>query len=69
MRQFVIEAAVTSSLGGIIGILVGCVATTVVGAAVGVYATPPCRLLSYPSAYPLESDCCSDTCLPAGRLT
>ena len=40
MRQFVIEAAVTSSLGGIIGILVGCVATTVVGAAVGVSATP-----------------------------
>ena len=33
MRQFVIEAAVTSSLGGLIGILIGCVATTAVGAA------------------------------------
>ena len=40
MRQFVIEAAVTSSMGGVIGILVGCVATTVAGAAVGVSATP-----------------------------
>ena len=40
MRQFVIEAAVTSSLGGLIGILIGCVATTAVGAAVGINATP-----------------------------
>lgn len=40
MQQFVIEAAVTSSLGGVIGILIGCVATTVVGAAVGISATP-----------------------------
>ena len=40
MRQFVIEASVTSSLGGLIGILIGCVATTAVGAAVGINATP-----------------------------
>ena len=40
MRQFVIEAAVTSSLGGLIGILIGCVATPAVGAAVGINATP-----------------------------
>ena len=40
MQQFVMEAAVTSSLGGVIGILIGCVATTVVGAAVGISATP-----------------------------
>ncbi len=40
MQQFVIEAAVTSSLGGVIGILIGCVATTVVGTAVGISATP-----------------------------
>lgn len=40
MRQFVIEAAVTSSLGGVIGILIGCVATTLVGTAVGISATP-----------------------------
>ena len=33
MQQFVIEAAVTSSLGGVIGILIGCGATAVVGAA------------------------------------
>ena len=40
MRQFVIEAAVTSSLGGLIGIVIGCVATTAVGAAVGINAMP-----------------------------
>lgn len=40
MRQFVIEAAVTSSLGGIIGIITGCIATAVVGKAVGVSAVP-----------------------------
>ncbi len=40
MRQFVIEAAVTSSLGGVVGILIGCVATTLVGTAVGISATP-----------------------------
>ena len=40
MQQFVIEAAVTSSLGGVIGILIGCIATTVVGAAIGISATP-----------------------------
>ena len=34
MQQFVIEAAVTSSLGGVIGILIGCGATAVVGAAI-----------------------------------
>ena len=40
MQQFVMEAAVTSSLGGIIGILVGAVATTMVGSAMGIPATP-----------------------------
>lgn len=40
MQQFVIEAAVTSSLGGVIGIAIGCLATTVVGTAVGISATP-----------------------------
>ncbi len=40
MQQFVIEAAVTSSLGGVVGILVGSVATTIVGAAMGIAATP-----------------------------
>lgn len=40
MRQFVIEAAVTSSLGGMIGIIIGCIATAVVGKAVGVSAVP-----------------------------
>lgn len=40
MRQFVIEAAVTSSLGGVIGILIGCVATAAVGTAIGISATP-----------------------------
>ncbi|MCC8024125.1 MAG: ABC transporter permease [Clostridium sp.] len=40
MQQFVIEAAVTSSLGGVIGIVIGCIATTVVGTAVGISAAP-----------------------------
>lgn len=40
MQQFVIEAAVTSSLGGVIGIVVGSLATTVIGSAMGMNATP-----------------------------
>lgn len=40
MRQFIIEAAVTSTLGGIIGIIVGCSAAPFVGKAVGISATP-----------------------------
>lgn len=40
MQQFVMEAAVTSSLGGVIGIIIGCIATSVVGAAVGISASP-----------------------------
>ncbi|MBT9779320.1 FtsX-like permease family protein [Clostridium sp. MCC353] len=40
MQQFVIEAAVTSSIGGLIGIVLGSVATTTVGAAAGLNAAP-----------------------------
>ena len=40
MQQFVIEAAVTSALGGVIGIILGAVATTVVGGLIGIDATP-----------------------------
>lgn len=40
MQQFVIEAAVTSSLGGVVGILLGSVATSAVGAVAGLNATP-----------------------------
>ena len=40
MLVSVTEAAVTSSLGGVIGILIGCGATAVVGAAIGISATP-----------------------------
>lgn len=40
MQQFVIEAALTSSLGGLIGILLGSVATSAVGAVAGLNATP-----------------------------
>lgn len=40
MQQFVIEAAVTSSLGGVIGIAIGCAATALVGSAIGISATP-----------------------------
>lgn len=41
MQQFVIEAAVTSSLGGVIGILLGSIATSTIGALAGLTATPP----------------------------
>lgn len=40
MQQFVIEAAVTSSLGGVIGILLGSIATSAVGAVAGLSASP-----------------------------
>ncbi len=40
MEQFVIEAAVTSSIGGIMGILLGAAATRLVGAAMGITANP-----------------------------
>lgn len=40
MQQFVIEAAVTSSIGGIIGIVLGAAATGAIGTAMGIDATP-----------------------------
>lgn len=40
MQQFVIEAAMTSSIGGIIGILLGCVTTSAVGAIASLQAAP-----------------------------
>lgn len=40
LQQFVIEAAVQSALGGIIGILLGSVTTTAVGGLAGLNATP-----------------------------
>ena len=40
MQQFVIEAAVTSSIGGIIGIIFGAIVTSSVGAAMDIDASP-----------------------------
>lgn len=40
MTQFVIEAAVTSTLGGIVGIVVGSVFSTIIGQMIGVNCTP-----------------------------
>lgn len=40
MQQFVIEAAVTSSIGGLIGIVFGGAATTLIGNMVGISASP-----------------------------
>jgi len=40
LQQFVIEAAVQSALGGIIGIILGSIATTAVGGIAGLNATP-----------------------------
>ncbi len=39
LTQFVIEAAVTSSLGGLIGIVIGCIATKVAGKVMGISAS------------------------------
>ena len=40
LQQFVIEAAVQSAMGGIIGIIIGSIATTTVGKLAGLNATP-----------------------------
>ena len=40
MQQFVIEAAVTSSIGGIIGILLGAGVTEIAGGIIGINASP-----------------------------
>ena len=40
MLQFVIEALVTSSIGGIIGIMIGALASTGIGALIGIDAPP-----------------------------
>lgn len=40
LQQFVMEAAVTSSIGGILGILLGSIATSAVGAVAGLNAVP-----------------------------
>lgn len=43
MQQFVIEAAVTSSMGGVVGIMLGSVATSAVGAVAGLTPHQPRR--------------------------
>lgn len=40
MQQFVIEAALTSTIGGVIGIILGCILTTVIGNLMGMNAVP-----------------------------
>ena len=40
MQQFVTEAAVTSSIGGVIGIILGCVLTGAIGTLMGMTAVP-----------------------------
>lgn len=40
LQQFVIEAGVTSSLGGVIGIVIGCILTTVASGLIGFDASP-----------------------------
>ena len=40
LMQFVIEAAVTSSMGGIIGIIIGCIGTTMAGKIMSIDAQP-----------------------------
>ena len=40
MQQFVIEAAVTSSIGGVIGIVIGSMASIALGRALGIEAPP-----------------------------
>jgi putative ABC transport system permease protein len=45
MWQFVIEAAVISTVGGIIGILIGCIATSTLANAFGISASPPVSIM------------------------
>lgn len=52
LQQFVIEAAVTSSLGSVAGILIGCAATKVVGTMIDL-----CHSHTVGSAYLLWSVC------------
>ena len=40
LQQFIIEAGVQSSLGGVIGIIFGCVVTSVIGGLIGLDASP-----------------------------
>lgn len=40
LQQFVIEAGMTSSMGGIVGIILGCLVTNVVGSLIGLDASP-----------------------------
>ena len=40
LQQFVIEAGVTSSLGGIAGIVIGCILTPLTGNLIGFESTP-----------------------------
>lgn len=40
LQQFVIEAAVTSAIGGILGVILGSLATSAVGVAMGLQASP-----------------------------
>ena len=49
LQQFIIEAAVTSSIGGIIGIAAGCAATRTAGSLMGIsaYPTPGSILISF----------------------
>ncbi len=45
MKQFVIEAAVLSSIGGVIGIIIGGVATTLLGNAIGLSCAPSAKAI------------------------
>lgn len=40
LQQFIIEAGVTSAMGGLVGIVLGCAVTSVVGGLIGLEATP-----------------------------
>ncbi|WP_195984261.1 ABC transporter permease [Clostridium sp. D33t1_170424_F3] len=40
LQQFIIEAGVTSAMGGLVGIALGCAVTSVVGGLIGLDATP-----------------------------
>ena len=67
MQQFVIEAAVISSVGGVIGIFLGSGAALAVGAVAGLSVTLFCfQLLQCPLAFLWGLGFCSVTCLPEG---
>ena len=67
LQQFVIEAAVTSTIGGLAGILLGSLASVGIGMLMGIDAPPTVSAVLVSFSVSVASDWYSAICLPAGR--